>query len=58
MQYLTIIQQQTTIAIVEMPSLKVAKKYVESNKVASGQIGIYSTFNKDGIENTIKIIKK
>ena len=57
MYYLTIKQQETIVAIVPVASLQLAKQYVASDKVATGQVAVYSTFNKAGVENTINIIK-
>lgn len=58
MAVLTIKYGYTIIAQFEVTSLKTAKDYVNSDKVTRGQIGIFSTFNSAGIENTIKILKQ
>lgn len=58
MGFLTIKYYETIIARFEVASLQLAKDYVNSENVSSGQIGVYSTFNEAGVENTINIIKQ
>ena len=58
MAILTIKNCEAIINRFEVENIKVAKKYVASDKVANGQVAVYSTFNKNGVENTINILKQ
>ncbi|MBY0485924.1 MAG: hypothetical protein K2P85_01835 [Flavobacteriaceae bacterium] len=58
MGILTIKYGYTIIAQFEVNSLKSAIEYVKSDDVKRNHIAIFSTFNKVGIENTVKILKQ